>query len=32
MYELQREINADGVRFKTIEGSVFEARHIRGDD
>ena len=25
MYELQREINADGVRFRTIEGSVFEA-------
>ena len=25
MYEIQRETNAEGVRFRTIEGSVFEA-------
>ena len=25
MYDVQREINADGVRFRMIEGSVFEA-------
>lgn len=25
MYEVQREIDAEGVRFRTIEGSVFEA-------
>ena len=25
MYEIQRETNAEGIRFRTIEGSVFEA-------
>ena len=25
MYEVQREINAEGVQIRVVEGSVFEA-------
>ena len=29
MYEVQREIDVEGVRLRTIEGSVFEAEDKR---